>query len=110
MEWLKKLFGQKKTELKENKKYRLAKEELKWVSEKIIYNKKRYVKRTSEETWLDLAVLHYIVSRLNFERLNSLIPRPLSEYEGHYFYEAAMLIKAEVQRKLEKENGRNKSK
>lgn len=98
---IKKFFGIKEQEaLPKRNYYHLPDHELAWAIKQMRFNKKKYVK-IAGDGWIDHAVLHYIVSRLNPEKLNTLVPRSLSEYTDYYFFEAAMQIKEE----MEKGNG-----
>lgn len=103
MNFLSKFFGKKEEEVQDlPKSYKISEKELAWLAKKVIRNKKLYIRYSSEDKWLDFATLHFIVNRLNYERLDKLVPRELFLYENHYYYKAGMILKQRVEELLNK--------
>lgn len=82
--------------------YAISDEELEWVVDKIIYNKRRYdvyfalVNNGALANWKELAVLHYILFRLNFTKLQAVKPSALNNYSEHYYFKAGMKVLKEL--------------
>lgn len=82
--------------------YEISEEELDWVVDKIIYNKRRYetyfvlMNNGALANWKELAVLHYILFRLNFTKLESVKPSALNNYSEHYYFKAGIKVLKEL--------------
>lgn len=72
--------------------YQIKPSEVDWAVRKILANRAKYVAMFGDD-WVDGAVLHFIVMRLNYAKLHMLKPRALTEYTEHYFFDAAMAVK-----------------
>lgn len=83
--------------------YQIKPSEVDWAVRKILANRAKYVARFGDD-WIDGAVLHFIVVRLNYSKLHQLKARPLSEYERHYFYDAAMKLRNELVKQWNKQD------
>ena len=81
--------------------YQINTHEINWAVKKIFNSRAKYVAKFGDD-WIDGAVLHFIVMRLNYSKLHQLKPRPLSDYETHYFYDAAMQLRSELVKRWNK--------
>ena len=77
---------------KSMKYYQIKHSEIQWAVKKIISNRAKYVAKFGDD-WIEGALLHFVVMRLNYSKLHQLKTRALSEYTEHYYFEAAMTIK-----------------
>lgn len=98
---IKNLFSKKETQTAPTGNYyAITDKEVDWIVTKIINNKRRYMTMHAlkndgrVDCWQDWAVLHYILFRLNFARVDDLRPAIIATYSGYFYYEAGLKIKA----------------